>query len=77
MAKLLIVSLPDLPGYMVACAWNEVATENIACYVMNVNEVDMRNISANPGEQYRIPLDERVTANLVTALREMIVRGQG
>lgn len=76
MAKLLIVNLPDI-GHTVACAYNEVATETIECYVVPVHEVDMRNIPANPGDQYRVPLDARVTANLVTALRDMITRGMG
>ena len=75
--NLLIVNLPDLPGHTVVCKFEETATEDVACYVMNVNEVDMRNIPANPGEQYRVPLDARVTSNLVSALREMIMRGQG
>jgi hypothetical protein len=73
--KLLIVSLPDLPNHVVACSYNEVATENVECFVMDVHEVDMRSIPANPGDRYRIPHDARVTANLVTALREMITRG--
>jgi hypothetical protein len=76
MTKVLIVTLPDLPGHAVSCAWNDVATENIACYVVPAHEIDMRNIPANPGDPYRVALNERVTSNLVSALREMIMRAQ-
>jgi hypothetical protein len=62
---------------MVACKWEDTSTENIAAYVVNVQDTDMRNIPTNPGDQYRVPVDARVTASLVTALREMLLRGQG
>jgi len=74
--KLLIVSLPAL-NHVVACSFNEVATEEIECFVVPANETDMQNIPANPGDRYRVPLDARVTSNLVSALREMITRGMG
>lgn len=77
MAKLLIVSLPDLPGHVVACAYNDVATETIDCYVVDTSDTDMRNIPANPGDQYRVTLTPKITANLVMAVRDLIGRMQG
>ena len=74
--RLLIVSLPAYSGHVVACAFNETVTTEIDCFVVNVNEVDMRVIPANPGEQHRVLFSPTIGANLVEALREMLMRGQ-
>lgn len=74
--KLLVINLPAV-NQSVACGFNENVTQEIVCYVVNAHETDMHSIPTNPGEQYRVPFSEVIGANLVIALREMIIRGQG